>query len=549
MASNSVSLARDQRKRSGAYYTPAAVARFLARWAIRTGAEISLEPSAGDGSILEAASSRYEALNASASGRLFAVEIDEAAAGFAQSTAPKATVIVRNFLDLSSSEIPRPSVIIGNPPFIRYQNMSAADRQGGKRRASESGVELSGLASSWAHFLVYAMSFLPRDQGRLALVLPSELFHADYAVSVRAHLVGRFRSITTVSFDRPVFEDATVDVVLLLADTHGPPGRHSIRVTSADALDALDPLATFDGRRQRSHPWVKQRTAEVYGRLVDDGILRPLTDYATVDIGVVTGANEFFVIDEAKRSEFQLPISSVQPIIERSRHILGMQAHPTESRWLFRPPTRIRSDLDEMTSSYIRVGEAARVDAGYKCSRRKPWWMVPLPSNEADLLLPYLVHTSLRLVANPMRLRATNLIHSVTLKSNDTSIRGLAAASLSSAAALSAEMEGRAYAGGVLKLEPRDAESLCIPSLDRSRNLESLFPILDRLVATGRMALASRLVDEALGIDHDLVQAELAVARLDRLRATRRRRRAHDQSSSSSEVSEISASPSSSSDR
>src|SRR6185369_10957189 len=97
------------------------------------------------------------------------------------------------------------------------------ERERGLRAASRAGVQLSGLASSWAPFVVHASAFLAPG-GRLALVLPAELLQVDYAAPVREFLLRRFGSVTVVSFEEAVFPGATVDAVLLLAEEGGPGG-------------------------------------------------------------------------------------------------------------------------------------------------------------------------------------------------------------------------------------------------------------------------------------------------------------------------------------
>jgi len=75
----------------------------------------------------------------------------------------------------------------------------------------------------------------------------------------------------------------------------------------------------------------------------------------------------------------------------------------------------------------------------------------------------------------------------------------------SSVTLLSAEIEGRAYGGGVLKLETREAEPLLVPVItgDVEARLVAQFWDVSALVASGDIAAASRRVDDLLGFDHD----------------------------------------------
>jgi hypothetical protein len=86
---------------------------------------------------------------------------------------------------------------------------------------------------------------------------------------------------------------------------------------------------------------------------------------------------------------------------------------------------------------------------------------------------------------------------------------------------LGAEVVGRAYGGGLLKIEPREADLLPMPSeplLKRvAGSLEKLRPQLDIALKKNEIAGAVELVDDvvlrgALGIAEDRI-ADLRVAR------------------------------------
>ncbi|MCY7418232.1 MAG: hypothetical protein LH650_07005 [Chloroflexi bacterium] len=83
----------------------------------------------------------------------------------------------------------------------------------------------------------------------------------------------------------------------------------------------------------------------------------------------------------------------------------------------------------------------------------------------------------------------------------------LAATMTSSATLLSAEIEGRSYGGGVLKLETKEAERLLIPDPGPNTRdaLISALPALDVLVRDGDLQAAARITDDLLGLDHDLL--------------------------------------------
>jgi hypothetical protein len=134
-------------------------------------------------------------------------------------------------------------------------------------------------------------------------------------------------------------------------------------------------------------------------------------------------------------------------------------------------------------------------------------------------------HHAPRLITNDLGAVSSNLIHGVTLLTNKLDSRALAALSLSSLWALSAEVEGRAYGGGVLKLETKEAERLLLPMIDdqMQQELIAMFQTLDELVRSGHRVRASEAVDRVLQLDRHtlIVAADVLLSRRQGRKASR----------------------------
>jgi hypothetical protein len=91
----------------------------------------------------------------------------------------------------------------------------------------------------------------------------------------------------------------------------------------------------------------------------------------------------------------------------------------------------------------------------------------------------------------------------------------LAAGFYNSLTLLSAELEGRSYGGGVLKLEPTEAENLLLPPL--SSDLAALLPAVDQAIRARDVEAATDLVDPVvlppLGLNIDDVSVLRAARR------------------------------------
>jgi hypothetical protein len=146
------------------------------------------------------------------------------------------------------------------------------------------------------------------------------------------------------------------------------------------------------------------------------------------------------------------------------------------------------------------------VPDAYKCRVRRPWWRVPIVP-PADLLLTYMNADTPRLSTNRAAVHHLNSVHGVYLHPG---LRRLGAdllplVSLSSLTLLGAETVGRAYGGGMLKLEPREADRLPVPAPDLVRELRpklvEIRGAVTRALAAGRLLDAVQRVDQVLLVD------------------------------------------------
>ena len=127
-------------KLRGGYYTPKEIADFLADWAIQTPTTMVLEPSCGDGNIIEAAVHvllERKAKRKALSRLVHGVEFNEQEALKTEARLRTLQVPVLDqihnvdFFSYCREQLleqTRFDAIIGNPPFIRYQNFPESQR-------------------------------------------------------------------------------------------------------------------------------------------------------------------------------------------------------------------------------------------------------------------------------------------------------------------------------------------------------------------------------------------------------------------------------------
>jgi adenine-specific DNA-methyltransferase len=514
------------RKARGAFFTPPAIADFLAAWAVDEDPKATvLDPTCGEAVFLLAAGRRLRELGAEANDldhQVFGVDLHQASLDASMQMLEAedldAHLIADDFFSLPSPvqlgcSLPEVDAVIGNPPFVRYQQHIGAPRARSAAAALAQGVRLSGLASSWAALLVHACAFL-KPGGRLAMVLPAELLTVHYAEPVRRWLRRRFAVVNLVMFERLQFDNALENVVLVVA--HGSGGCDAFSLYHVDDATDLPGLRPFDhvnvtpaDEGKWTDLLLPMQRRQLFRRVVDDHFAA-LGSYGAPELGTVTGANGYFALSESVRAEFGLSTDLLARISPPgTRHLRGLSFTPKdwetlrvgdEPVWLLHPRP---DDRSAGLRRYLRHGEALGVPDAYKCQIRTPWWRPPMVS-APDLFFTYMSHRYPRLIANGARVSFVNSMHGVRLRPGAPrhAKSALPLLALNSVTMLGAEVFGRSYGGGVLKMEPREAAMLPVPSpaaLESAwERLKPERPALDRRLRNGTWTAVVKRVDEVL---------------------------------------------------
>lgn len=477
----------ETKKDRGAFFTPPDIARYLVHWAVRNPSSVVVDPTCGDGAFLAAAVERLRDLGQDPKEiprQVLGIDIDPLSLSEAQESLASldsgATLICGDIFDVDSAwslspTLPEVDAVIGNPPFIRYHRYRGAARARGTTAALAQGVTLSGLASSWAAVLIHAASFL-RPEGRMAMVVPAELLTVGYADPIREWLRDRFEEIDLIMLERLHFEDALEKVALLLAAGRSECLRfrlHNVqdttRLPTRSQLEAA-PIVPMPRGKWTGLLLSGDERTRFEG--VNTKWFVPLQDYGAPELGTVTGANRYFAITEAERTSWGLEEPDVRPIAPPgTRYLKGtifrMEDWATlrdsgHRVWLFAPPDDSQA---ESVRLYAEHGRNLGIDGAYKCRIRNPWWRPPVVS-APDLFFTYMSHRFPRLVANDANVTFLNSMHGVRLgaRVHPWAKSSLPILALNSVTMLSAELEGRSYGGGVLKMEPREAGRLSVPN-------------------------------------------------------------------------------------
>lgn len=528
-----------RRKALGAFYTDESVVAFLVGWGLREGFRSVIDPSCGDGRFLEAAGR---------AGRLCLVGCDISSEALAttrerlSSRRLGAELLEADFFTVEPTEVPPVDLVIGNPPFIRYQRFDDRSRRAALASALRLGVRLTRLTSTWAPFLLHATRFL-NEGGRMAMVVPAEITQTHYGLQTLGALLQRFAAVHLLTFEENFFDDAQVGTFLLLAEGFGG-SCDAVRLIPLRSIQELreperllehgDPVwvRAEEGRLSRfAEAFLSERERRAWQRACQHADVRAVAALATVTNGYVTGDNEFFHRTAAAAEQAGYPPTWLFPTARSSRSLLGLRftrsdiaAHETEgaAHHLVVPQEDLFTDPGPL-EKFIAEGRSRGTEGRFKCRRRTPWWNVP-GLQEADVLVGYMAGSTPRAAVNEARAFYTNSLHGLRVHPR-VPPELLTLAFYSSLTLLSLEIEGRSYGGGILKVEPRELERVLVPwPAFGGTELAGLAEAVDALLREGCYDDASKIVDGALlcrglGISRQTVN-QLRAARL-RLRDRR----------------------------
>lgn len=507
------------KKLRGGYYTPKPIADFLCGWSINCGTQSVLEPSCGDGNFIESAIQRFNELGIKSDdledrikGIEFLEEESIKACNRAVALGLNSNTIVNGdfFKYIKKNRNPTFDVIIGNPPFIRYQNFPEEHRSIAFDMMKDLGLNPNKLTNIWVPFLIVSASLL-NDSGKMAMVIPAELFQVKYAEETRVFLSNYFDRLTIVTFKKLVFDNIQQEVVLLLCEKNVDRDK-GIRVLECESLEDLNSIdfSRINGSNVKpidhaSEKWTKYFLDEaeilLLKKLKFDNRVVPLGDILDADVGIVTGRNKFFMLKEEQVKQWKLQKYTI-PVVSKSHQLRGISFTKEDflinslsqnSIHLFIPPNKDFSLLPNVCKQYIKYGEEEEFNIGYKTRIRKRWYITPslwIP----DAFALRQVGDYPKLILNESGAASTDTIHRVRFK-DDINRQLVAVSFINSLTYAFSEITGRSYGGGVLTFEPTEIEDLRIP---RPIDINVDFKLIDSLIRERRIEEALDIVDNEL---------------------------------------------------
>ena len=368
----------EHRKRFAQFFTPEAIADFMARWVLDGRKKVDvLEPAFGLGAFSRSLFKQNPKV------RVVGYEADATIYNYAAENVAQAgsDVLLYNEDYLRASWEDKYDGIICNPPYLKFHDYDNASLV--PLVNEQLGIRLNGFTNLYTLFLLKSISQL-RDGGRMAYIVPSEFLNSDYGVEVKRALLrsGVLRHVVVVDFTQCAFDDALTTACILLCHKDG--SLSEVRFSHVSDVDQLQAsLADYSvWAADQLKPETKWKQYYEGARSADYRHLVPFSTFAKVSRGIATGANDYFTFRESKKELYGIPERCLMRCVCHSTDVHGLfftdddfqrLSHSDKAVYLFNG----RADReDEHVRGYISLGEETGADKRYLTASRKPWYAI-----------------------------------------------------------------------------------------------------------------------------------------------------------------------------
>lgn len=453
----------EQRRPSGATYTPPAMVAAMLRAAAELGTpELVVDPGAGSGRFAVAAGRRFP------DARLLAVELDPFAAILARAhlaaagLADRSRVAVADYRTLDLDPSRGRTLFLGNPPYVRHHLIDARWKSWLVEASRRFGLRASRLAGLHVHFFV-ATALYARAGDFGLFVTAAEWLDVNYGSLVRQLLLDVL-GLSALDLLEPTARPFT-DAHTTAAISHFAIGARpaTVRLRRLPSLDAL--LAPGGSRAVTREAlaaaprWTPLTRAK---RSTPRGFVE-LGELCRVHRGQVTGGNRVWIAGEQTPP---LPARTLVATVTRARELFDAGGVLSDDRHL-RRVVELPQALDALTSEERRQVEAFLAWArqrggadGFVAKHRGAWFRVGLYA-PAPILATYMARRPPTFVRNVVGARHLNIAHGLYPREPMTEpVLFALVRHLREKVSL---RDGRTYAGGLTKFEPKEMERILVP--------------------------------------------------------------------------------------
>lgn len=395
----------NSRLAAGQFFTPIALCDVMITLAL-SGSDFPrrariLDPGCGVGVFLDRLQSR-PAVKALKHAELLGIELDPDAARLAGDRLGTEKIRHGNFLEMPPDTLGLFDLIIGNPPYIRHENLSAdesgwqADIRSAfheyRERYPKQAALLTGQHDAYVWFLLKS-TLLLKPGGRLCFVISNSWFTSRFGQRLSRFIHHHFNVLTLMeSACENWFADAAINPAVIVLEKKAMPAEntdHAVRVIRLDQpLSGSTSILKASARQvpqevlfpvnSTLNIGFRMRAPEALRQLAErTRLFCPLSEVSQLRYPVKTGINRFFYPNKDTIARFGIEPEFLTPALKSMREMSGYRVSPESlSRWLF----TCKDDKKDLRKAgktgalhYIDWGETQTAPHRQKRTQPVPW--------------------------------------------------------------------------------------------------------------------------------------------------------------------------------
>lgn len=470
-------------KATGSFYTPKPLVEYMVDYAIKKKRVFKvLEPSIGDGIFVD------ELLNCDVN--ITGIELYAEKIKNYKLKSEKLKLKCSDFITYALKNNEKYDLVIGNPPYIAKKSLPKKYWDNQYKVVNLWGLPESLFQNIWVSFVLASIKLLNKN-GAIFFVLPFEFLQVQYAEKLRNFLEEKFNFIEITTFEERVFSKIEQDVCLVyLSNIEGI--TPVIKYKTVNNLFEMKILNQSEICRHKPlKKWSNSILNDEETSILIDFANKyiKISDLGFISPGIVTGANDFFVINKEKANnlscnDYFLPIVSKGSFISNS--LIFNDADMKQIEELNKPSRLLNLGLinekgfPKPLKLYLENNldkNNLPIEKRYKCSKRGRWYDVPIIP-KGDLIFFKRFDVLPKFLVNKAKVHTTDITYNVRLKEEFDSL-SVAFCFYNSLTLALCEYNGRFYGGGVNELVPSEFKSLSIPyqkiAKDKVMKLDKMF--------------------------------------------------------------------------
>ncbi len=453
-----------ERRPLGATYTPLPIVDEMVAWAATHAfPDRVVDPGTGSARFLLAAGRAFP------QAQLVGLEIDPlaaltaranlAAAGFAG----RSRILLGDYRTEVLERISGKTLFIGNPPYVRHHLIAPEWKEWLVTQAKARRYAASQLAGLHVHFFLATLAHA-HDGDYGALITAAEWLDVNYGKLVRELFLNELggEGIVVVEPTARPFPDAATTAAITTFEIGNQPS--SIRLSRAPGVEDIGRGLQNGMLVRRERLAAERRWSPLLrmARPIPEGYVE-LGELCRVHRGAVTGSNKVWI---AGPHSADLPKSVLYASITKARELFNAGSVLADTQRL-RRVIDLPEELDELPDSergrvdqFLKWARTMGADKGYVATHRRAWWSVGL-RQPPPIMATYMARRPPAFVENRAAARYINIAHGIYPREPMNPVQIASLASYLMVASKTAE--GRTYAGGLMKFEPREMERILVP--------------------------------------------------------------------------------------